>query len=117
MILLRFPGSLLLHLFFAAGVVLHILSLKNGDFVHESQGSHILQLISYAAGWALLFFPVKGRKFLFPLAVVFPWIEHVRLLFQYFLDPTLLAFWICLLVALLLPYLAWLLFKLADNND
>ena len=111
MILLRFPGSILLHLFFGAGVVLHILSLVNGDFTHECQGSHILQLFSYAAAWILLFLPVKGRKFLFPLAALFPWIEHVRMLFQYFLDPTTKAFWICLLVALLLPYLAWLQFK------
>jgi uncharacterized membrane protein HdeD (DUF308 family) len=109
--LLRFPYSLLLHFFFAVSIILHMLSLYNKDFSCEGQGSHILQLFSYLAGWILLFFPVKGRKFLFPIAVLFPWIEHIRLIIQYYSDPSTRAFWICLLVAVLLPYLAYLLFK------
>jgi hypothetical protein len=111
MCLFRFPYSLLLHFFFAVSVILHILSIWQADYLHESQGSHILQLISYSAGWALLFFGIKGRKFLFPIAVFFPWIEHIRLLIQYYADPSTRAFWICLLVIVLLPFLAYLLFK------
>ena len=115
MILLRPPYSLLLHFFFVISIVLHLLSLYQHDFEHESQISHVLQLLSYLAGWILLFFPIKGRQYLFPLAVAFPWIEHLRLMFQYFHDPATLAFWICLLVAVLLPCLTILLFKTRDN--
>lgn len=113
--LLKFPGSLLLHFFFTVSIVLHILSLLHHDSGHETQLSHILQLASYASGWILLFTHLKNRKYLFPLAVFIPWEEHIRLLFQYFLNPVTVAFWICLLVALLLPYLSFLLFKPSDN--
>ena len=115
--LLKFPGSLLVHFFFIVSIVLHILSLLQHDFNHETKLSHILQLASYAGGWFLISFHIKNRKYLFPLAVVFPWIEHIRLLFQYFLNPVYLAFWICLLVAVLLPFLSVLLFKISEEQQ
>jgi hypothetical protein len=108
--LLKYPQAFLLHFFFLVSIILHILSLYQQDFDHESPLSHIIQLVSYIAGWWLCFVNIKNRKYFFPIAVAFPWIEHIRLLFQYFLDPATLAFWICLLVALLMPYLAVLIF-------
>jgi hypothetical protein len=114
--LLKFPYVLLVHLFFIVSIVLHIFSLLHHDFDHETKLSHILQLLSYAAGWILVSFNSKHRKYLFPFAVVFPWTEHIRLLFQFFHNPAVLSFWICMLVAILLPLLSILLFKTSEEQ-
>lgn len=112
---LKYPLAFLLHFFFIVSIILHIQSLMHRDFEHETQLSHIIQIASYASGWLLCFVPLKNRKYMFPLAAVFPWYEHIRLLIQYHSNPATMAFWICLLVALLMPYLAYLIFQ-EDKN-
>ena len=96
---MKLLANILLSIFFAIAIAVHIYYVMNGD--NQPLWWHGIYFVTYGTCWWMLFSKNKYSSLIYAIMALFPFITHVYYGYQHFsqLDA---EFWVCILTCVML---------------